>query len=41
MNPQDLHSPNEIWIADGDLAIKAARAQKCQVDAPPDGWWQP
>jgi hypothetical protein len=26
MNPQDLRPANEIRIADGDLAIKAARA---------------
>src|SRR5208337_2255419 len=32
MNPQDLHSANQIWIADGDLAIKAARAQKRRVE---------
>src|SRR5208282_4984898 len=32
MNLQDLHSSNEIWIANGDLAVKAARAQKCWVE---------
>src|SRR5208337_3193774 len=32
MNPQDLHSANEIGIADSDLAIEAARAQKCRVE---------
>src|SRR5258708_37069500 len=32
MNPQDLHSADEVRIANGDLAVKAARALKCRVE---------
>src|SRR5208337_856702 len=32
MNLQDLHTADEIWIANGDLAIEAARAHKCRVE---------
>jgi hypothetical protein len=32
MDFQDLDSTHEVWITDSNLAIKAARAQKCRIE---------
>src|SRR5258708_38388663 len=32
MKPQDLRAAGEVRIANGDLAVKAARALKCRVE---------